>query len=199
MLKPAGGREAIKVKSHLAISQYLGSATKEKWPCFCGLQPLIIYQQILSNMQQVKDGDKVKVHYHGKLRNGETFDSSAGREPLEFTVGGGQVIPGFDQGVMGMQVGDKRTVEIDVQNAYGEKNEDMIIEFPKTQFPPDMKPEVGMQLAMNDGQGQQFPVVITEVKEDSVVLDANHPLSGQDLIFDIELVEIVPVSRIIMP
>ena len=150
-------------------------------------------------MQQVKSGDKVKVHYHGKLRNGETFDSSQGREPLEFTVGGGQVIKGFDDGVMGMQVGDKRTVEIEVTDAYGEKNEDMVVEFPKEQFPPDMKPEVGMQLMMNNGQGQSFPVVVKEVREDNVLLDANHPLAGEDLICDIELVEIVPVSRIIMP
>ena len=149
-------------------------------------------------MHQVKNGDKVKVHYHGKLHNGETFDSSEGKEPLEFTVGGGQVIKGFDMGVMGMQVGDKRTVEIDVENAYGAKNEDMIIEFPKTQFPPDMKPEPGMQLMMNNGQGQSFPVLVKEVKEESVLLDANHPLAGEDLIFDIELVEIVPTSRIIM-
>ncbi len=150
-------------------------------------------------MQQVQNGDKVKVHYHGKLRSGETFDSSEGREPLEFTVGEGQVIPGFDQGVMGMQVGDKRTVEIDVQNAYGEKSQEMVIEFPKAQFPDDMNPEVGMQLMMNNGEGQQFPVTITELKEESVMLDANHPLAGQELVFDIELVEIVPVSRIIMP
>ena len=150
-------------------------------------------------MQQVKSGDKVKVHYHGKLRNGETFDSSQGREPLEFTVGGGQVIKGFDDGVMGMQVGDKRTVEIEVTDAYGEKNEDMVVEFPKEQFPPDMKPEVGMQLMMNNGQGQSFPVLVKEVREDNVLLDANHPLAGEDLIFDIELVEIVPVSRISMP
>ena len=151
-------------------------------------------------MQQVQNGDKVKVHYHGKLRNGETFDSSQGREPLEFTVGGGQVIKGFDEGVKGMQVGDKRTVEIEVQDAYGEKNEDMIIEFPKAQFPPDMNPEAGMQLMMNNGQGQQFPVVIKEVGEETVLLDANHPLAGEDLIFDIELVEIAPApSKIIMP
>lgn len=150
-------------------------------------------------MEQVKSGDKVKVHYHGKLRSGETFDSSQGREPLEFTVGSGQVIKGFDQGVMGMQVGDKRTVEISVQDAYGAKQDEMIIEFPRNQFPPDMKPEAGMQLMMNNGAGQSFPVTVTEVKEESVILDANHPLAGQDLIFDIELVEIVPTSRIIMP
>ena len=150
-------------------------------------------------MQQVKSGDKVKVNYTGKLRNGETFDSSEGREPLEFTVGGGQVIKGFDQGVMGMQVGDKRTVEIEVVDAYGEKNQDMVIEFPKTQFPADMKPEPGMQLMMNNGEGQSFPVLVKEVHEETVLLDANHPLAGEDLVFDIELVEIVPTSRIIMP
>lgn len=150
-------------------------------------------------MQQVKAGDKIKVHYHGKLRSGETFDSSEGREPLEFTVGSGQVIKGFDDGVMGMQPGDKKTIEIDVINAYGEKQKEMIIEFPKNQFPEDMNPEEGMQLMMNNGQGQSFPVVIIEVKEESVILDANHPLAGQDLIFELELVSIEPVSRIIMP
>lgn len=150
-------------------------------------------------MQQAQNGDKVKVHYHGTLRNGEIFDSSNGREPLEFTVGSGQVIKGFDEGVKGMQVGDKKTVEINVEDAYGEKNGDMIIEFPKTQFPEDMNPEIGQQLMMSNGSGQSFPVVITEVKEESVLLDANHPLAGQDLIFDLELVEIVPVSGIIMP
>ncbi len=150
-------------------------------------------------MQQAKSGDKVRVHYHGKLRSGETFDSSQGRDPLEFTVGSGQVIKGFDQGVEGMQVGDKKTVEIPVQDAYGEKEEGRVVEFPKAQFPPDMNPQPGMQLMMSDGQGNQIPVVVTEIKDDVVVLDANHPLAGEDLIFDIELVEIVPTSRIIMP
>ncbi len=97
-------------------------------------------------MQQVKDGDKVKVHYHGKLRNGETFDSSEGRAPLEFTVGSGQVIKGFDEGVRGMNVGDRKTVEIASADAYGQKEEERIIEFPKTQFPPDMIPEIGMPI-----------------------------------------------------
>jgi FKBP-type peptidyl-prolyl cis-trans isomerase 2 len=150
-------------------------------------------------MQQVQNGDKIKVHYHGKLRNGETFDSSNGREPLEFTVGGGQVIKGFDEGVKGMKVGDKKTVQIPVGDAYGEKQQEMMIEFPKDQFPADMNPEVGMQLMMSDGSGQQFPVTVAEVKESSVVLDANHPLAGEDLVFDLELVSIEPVSRIIMP
>src|SRR4051812_14352181 len=107
-------------------------------------------------MQQAQNGDKVKVHYHGKLRTGETFDTSQGREPLEFTVGSGQVIRGFEDGVMGMQVGDRKTVEINVQDAYGEKENERIIEFPRGQFPPDLNPEVGMQLMMSDGEGQQL-------------------------------------------
>jgi len=150
-------------------------------------------------MQQAKDGDKVKVHYHGRLRNGETFDSSQGRDPLEFTVGAGQMIKGFDEGVKGMQVGDKKTVEIGAGDAYGEHEEGNLIEFPKDQFPPGMDPQVGMQLALSDNNGQQFPVVVAEVKENSVVLDANHPLAGQDLIFDIEMVDIESKSRIILP
>ena len=150
-------------------------------------------------MQQAQNGDKVRVHYHGKLRTGETFDSSNGREPLEFTVGSGQVIKGFDEGVKGMQIGDRKTVEIPVEDAYGAKEDERILEFPKSQLPEDLTAEIGMQLMMSDGQGQQLPVTITEVREESIVLDANHPLAGKDLIFDIELVEIVPTSRIIMP
>jgi FKBP-type peptidyl-prolyl cis-trans isomerase 2 len=150
-------------------------------------------------MQQVQNGDKVKVHYHGTLSSGETFDSSTGREPLEFTVGSGQVIKGFDEGVKGMKVGDKKQVQIGVEDAYGEKSEEMIIEFPKAQFPPDMNPEAGTQLMMSNGSGQSFPVKVVEVRDDTVLLDANHPLAGEDLTFDLELVEIVPVSRIIMP
>jgi len=150
-------------------------------------------------MQQVQNGDKIKVHYHGKLRSGETFDSSEGRDPLEFTVGSGQVIKGFDEGVKGMKVGDKKTVEIHVTDAYGEKQQEMMIEFPKDQFPADMNPEIGMQLMMSNGSGQQFPVTVAEVKDASIVLDANHPLAGQDLVFDLELVSIEPTSRIIMP
>lgn len=150
-------------------------------------------------MQQAKDGDKVKVHYHGRLRTGETFDSSQGRDPLEFTIGAGQMIKRFDDGVKGMQVGDKKTVEINADDAYGQKEADNLIEFPKDQFPPNTEPEVGAQLMLSNDDGQQFPVVIAEVKEESVILDANHPLAGQDLIFDIEMVDIQPASRIIMP
>lgn len=150
-------------------------------------------------MQQVKKGDKVQVHYHGRLNDGTTFDSSEGRQPLEFEVGTGQVIPGFDEGVMGMSVGDKRTVNIPADQAYGQKQEELVMEFPKERFPEDMTPEVGMQLMMHNGNGQQFPVTIIDVKEDTVVLDANHQLAGQDLTFDIELVNIDSKSLIIKP
>jgi peptidylprolyl isomerase len=151
-------------------------------------------------MQQVKTGDKVKVHYHGKLTSGETFDSSEGRAPLEFEVGGGMVIKGFDDGVTGMVVGEKKTINIPYNEAYGPRNPEMVIEFPKERFPADMQIEVGMPLVMSGNQGEQIKVVIVQIKENSVLLDANHPLSGQDLIFDIELVEITGAkSLIIMP
>ncbi len=149
-------------------------------------------------MQQVKKGDKIKVHYHGKLTSGETFDSSSGREPLEFEVGSGMVIKGFDEGVTGMAVGDKKTINIPYDEAYGARNPEMLIDMPKDRFPADMELETGMPLMMSDGQGQQFQVTVTEIKEATVMLDANHPLAGQDLVFDLELVEIVGGSPLII-
>lgn len=149
-------------------------------------------------MQQVKKGDTVKVHYHGKLTDGSTFDSSEGREPLEFEVGGGMVIPGFDSGVTGMGVGEKKTITIPANEAYGHKQEEMIMEFPKDRFPADMVPEPGMQLNMSNGSGQDFPVVIVEIKDEAVILDANHPLAGEDLTFDLELVEICGSKSLII-
>ena len=142
-------------------------------------------------MAQVKAGDVVKVHYTGTLVNGEQFDSSAGREPLEFTVGAGQMIKGFDAAMPGMIVGDKKTINIEPADAYGEKSEEAIIEFPKENIPADMKLEPGMQLTLSDQAGNPFPVTVAEIKEDIIILDANHFLAGQALIFDIELVEIV--------
>ncbi|HJS54425.1 MAG TPA: peptidylprolyl isomerase [Chitinophagaceae bacterium] len=151
-------------------------------------------------MQQVKSGDKIKVHYHGRLSSGETFDSSAEREPLEFEVGSGMVIKGFDDGVTGMKVGEKKTINIPAEEAYGTKNPEMVIEYPKAQFPEHIELEVGGQLVMSSGSGQQFQVKIAEIKEDIVILDANHPLAGEELIFDLELVEIVGGKPlIIMP
>jgi peptidylprolyl isomerase len=142
-------------------------------------------------MQQVKAGDVVKVHYTGKLTNGEQFDSSTGREPLEFTVGAGQMIKGFDAAMPGMKVGEKKTINILPEDAYGVKDEQAIIEFPKENIPKDMKPEVGMQLQLRNESGQPFPVTIAEIKDDVIVLDANHRLAGKELVFDIELIEIV--------
>ena len=141
-------------------------------------------------MAEVKSGDIVKVHYTGKLTNGEQFDSSTGREPLEFTVGAGQMIAGFDAALPGMKVGEKKTINIEAKDGYGETDETAIIEFPKENVPADMKLEVGQQLTLSDEQGQPFPVVVKEVKDELVILDANHFLAGKELIFDIELVEI---------
>lgn len=142
-------------------------------------------------MQAVKKGDTVRVHYSGKMTNGQTFDSSEGHDPLEFTVGSGMVIQGFDNGVLDMQEGEKKTIEIPVGKAYGPRDEKLIIDFPKENIPPDMKPEEGMQLQLTNADGQAFPVVVRTVGEKTVQLDANHPLAGEDLIFDIELVAIV--------
>lgn len=143
-------------------------------------------------------GSKVKVHYTGRLNSGEQFDSSAGREPLEFEVGAGMMIKGFDDAVMGMAVGDKKTITIPPHEGYGESNPEMIVEFPRDRFPADLVPEVGMQLNMSNGAGQNFPVTITQVQETSVTLDANHFLAGKDLIFDIEMVEVSGGSPLII-
>lgn len=181
------------------------------WAIFFNLYGFIIYfvlvefrneitflklQRMCSNttkkdiMATVKNGDTVKVHYNGKLLNGEQFDSSQGRAPLEFTVGAGMMIKGFDAALPGMEVGDKKTINIPAADAYGEKDPAAIIEFPKEHVPADMKLEPGMQLTLSNQEGQPFPVVVKEVKDDIIVLDANHFLAGEELIFDIELVEI---------
>ncbi|MEO6538285.1 MAG: peptidylprolyl isomerase [Ferruginibacter sp.] len=141
-------------------------------------------------MQQVKKGDLVKVHYTGKLTSGDEFDSSAGREPLAFTVGAGQMIKGFDAALPGMVIGDKKTINISPEDGYGERSEEAIIEFPKENVPAEMKLEPGMTLTLSNQQGQPVPVIVKEVKDDMVILDANHFLAGQELVFDIELVEI---------
>jgi peptidylprolyl isomerase len=149
-------------------------------------------------MQQVKSGDTVKVHYHGRLTSGETFDSSSGRDPLEFKVGSGSVISGFDDGVTGMTVGEKKTIQIPFMEAYGPRQEEMVVEFPIDQFPPTITPQVGMPLTMSTASGDPVEVVIVAVQETTVLLDANHPLAGQDLIFDLELVEIAGGSPLII-
>jgi peptidylprolyl isomerase len=140
---------------------------------------------------QVKSGDVVRVHYIGRLTDGTLFDSSEGREPLEFTVGAGHMIKGFDTGVLGMAVGEKKTIQIPPHEAYGERDDQAIIEFPASNVPPDMKLEPGMQLTLRNEQGHPVPVVVLEVAADVVVMDANHMLAGKELVFDVEMVEIV--------
>lgn len=140
---------------------------------------------------QAKSGDVVRVHYTGRLLDGSTFDSSIGREPLEFTVGAGQMIPGFDAGVHGMAVGDKKTIQIAPEDAYGPRDEEAVIEFPSENVPPDMQLQPGMQLTLRNQYGQPVPVVVMEVREDVIIMDANHMLAGKELVFDVELVEIV--------
>ena len=141
-------------------------------------------------MSTIKDGSTVKVHYTGQLKDGSVFDSSIQKDPLEFTMGQGQLIPGFEKAIEGLGVGDKTTAEIPAAEAYGEPNSQMVVEVEKAQLPEDLEPEVGVQLQLNQPDGQAIPVQITAVTEDKVTLDANHPLAGQDLTFEIEVVEI---------
>jgi peptidylprolyl isomerase len=138
----------------------------------------------------IENGQKVKIHYTGTLDNGEQFDSSAGRDPLEFEMGAGMVIPGFEAGVKDMTVGDKKSIQISAADAYGERREDMVMEFERSRLPEDLKPEVGMQLQMQGPQGQPVPVKVTEVAEAAITIDANHPLAGQNLNFELELIEV---------
>lgn len=140
---------------------------------------------------QVKKGDVVRVHYTGTLVDGSQFDSSVGRAPLEFTVGAGQMIAGFDAGVLGMIVGNKKTIQVDPDNGYGQKDPTAIIEFPSSNIPEGMAVEVGMKLNLQNQYGQPVPVEVVEVKEDIIIMDANHFLAGKDLVFEVELVEIV--------
>lgn len=141
-------------------------------------------------MSKAKKGDQVAVHYTGRLTDGTVFDSSEGREPLAFELGAGMMIKGFDAAVDGMEIGEKVTAEMAAADAYGESNPDLIFDIPKTNFPPDLNPQPGQQLAMSQPNGQQVPVKVKEVKDEVVVIDANHDLAGKDLIFDIELVSI---------
>jgi FKBP-type peptidyl-prolyl cis-trans isomerase 2 len=141
-------------------------------------------------MTQVKEGSTVSVHYTGKLTDGSIFDSSEGREPLTFKIGEGSLIKGFEQGVMGMKVDESKTVNIPAAEAYGDVREDLFIEVPKTQLPPDLKIEEGMDLISQQPDGQQMVVKINEIKPEAIVIDANHKLAGKDLIFEIKVTEI---------
>lgn len=139
---------------------------------------------------KAKANDKVKVHYTGKLISGEVFDSSEGREPLAFTVGGGQMIKGFDEAVDGMGLNEKKTVTIPAAEAYGEHNATLIQEISKDELPSDMQPDIGQKLIATNDLGHQTQVLVVDVTDNSIKIDANHELAGKDLVFDIELVSI---------
>lgn len=141
-------------------------------------------------MSRATAGQTVRIHYTGKLEDGTTFDSSAGREPLEFKLGSGQIIPGLDNAIEGMAVGESKQVAVQPAEAYGNRDEGMIQSVPMTAIPDDIRPTVGMQLKSESADGHVVRLVVTEVKEDSITVDANHPLAGRVLNFEVELVEI---------
>lgn len=142
-------------------------------------------------MNQVTVNSTVKVHYTGKLADGEVFDTSDGKEPIEFTLGQGQLIPGFEKGLIDMKLNEKKTINMTKDEAYGEVNETLIQEVKKTDLPQDMEPKVGMGLVSKSPEGQEINLMVVEVKEETIVIDGNHPLAGRDLIFDLEVVEII--------
>jgi peptidylprolyl isomerase len=141
-------------------------------------------------MSQAKSGDTVKIHYTGTLDDGTQFDSSQGRDPLEFEVGSGQVIPGFDKAVEGMTVGDSKSVRIEADEAYGPRHEQLIQQVERSVLPDDLNPETGMALQSSSPDGQVTQFMVTEVTDETITVDANHPLAGHALSFDIELVDI---------
>ncbi len=142
-------------------------------------------------MTQAKPGDTVKVNYTGRLDDGTVFDSSLHSGPLEFTIGDGQLIPGFENAVIGMSPGETKTQKIRAEEAYGPHADFLVIEVDRRRVPPDLDPEVGDRLQLQHPDGRVTPVLVTAVTENSITLDANHPLAGKDLTFDIELLEIV--------
>jgi FKBP-type peptidyl-prolyl cis-trans isomerase 2 len=141
-------------------------------------------------MSKVKENDTVRVHYTGKLATGEIFDSSLEREPLEVQLGQGSLIPGFEKGLIDMVVAEKKTINIPKEEAYGEVEKELFQEIGKEQLPAEITPEIGMGLVATGEDGSERQLRITEVRDNSIVIDANHPLAGHDLIFDLELVEI---------
>ena len=141
-------------------------------------------------MAQAKSGDNVKVHYTGKLDDGTVFDSSAEREPLQFSLGSGNVIPGFEEAIVGMTPGESKTATIPAEQAYGPQRDELVITVEKEQIPTDLSVEVGQQLQISQNNGEVIPVMVTDVSDSKVTLDANHPLAGEQLTFDIQLVEL---------
>ena len=141
-------------------------------------------------MEKVKTGQFVSVHYKGTLQNGEVFDTSEGRHPLEVQIGEGQIISGFENALMGMSLNEKKVFTLEPEEAYGQKDESLTHSFPRADVPAETNPEVGQTVALCSSEGQQVPALITEMDDEKVVLDLNHPLAGQTLTFDIEVVGI---------
>ncbi|MDT8370267.1 MAG: peptidylprolyl isomerase [Longimicrobiales bacterium] len=141
-------------------------------------------------MANASKGDTVHVHYTGRLEDGTVFDSSEGRDPIEFTLGDGKVIPGFEHAVEGLEVGEKAEAQLDPEQAYGPRQDELVMAIPRTQLPDGMDPSVGDHLAMQTKDGQNVPVTVLEATEESVHIDANHPLAGKTLVFELELVKI---------
>ena len=142
-------------------------------------------------MTQAKSGDTVRVNYTGRLDDGTIFDTSVGGEPLEFKIGDGQIIPDFEEAVIGMSPGESKTVKIPSERAYGTHQKDLVIVVNRKEIPPKIKPKVNQQLQLTHPDGHSFIVVVTDITEETITLDANHPLAGKDLTFDIQLVGIV--------
>jgi FKBP-type peptidyl-prolyl cis-trans isomerase 2 len=141
-------------------------------------------------LEKANTGNKVSVHYTGHLTDGYIFDSSEGREPLSFTLGENSVISGFEEAVVGMEPGEKKTVTIPPEKGYGKKRDDLVAKMNRDQIPEHIEPKEGMQLGLKTKDGREIPVRITELDEEKVILDANHELAGKTLIFDLELVEV---------
>lgn len=141
-------------------------------------------------MAQASNGDNVRIHYTGRLHDGTVFDTSENRDPLGFELGAGQVIPGFEEAVQGMEPGQRQTVTVAAEKAYGPRRDDLVLSFPREQLPEGVDPEPGQQLQMQTQEGQAVQVTVRDATEEALILDANHPLAGHDLTFDIELVEI---------
>ena len=142
-------------------------------------------------MAEAKQGDTVQLHYMGKLPDGTIFDSSRERRPLQFTIGNGQVIAGFEQAVIGMKVGDLKTARIPMEQAYGPRRDDLVVTMDRSKLPPGLNPKVGQRLEMTQVDDQTSLVTVTGATESTLTLDANHPLAGKELTFDIELVGIL--------
>jgi peptidylprolyl isomerase len=142
-------------------------------------------------MSEAKRGDTVKVHYIGKLKGGTVFDTSINRNPLQFTIGEGQIIPGFEQAVVGMLPGQSKTVQVPTDKAYGPHREDMVVTLDQGQFPESLEPEVGQTLEITGSDGLRAVATVADIAEARVTLDINHPLAGMELVFDIQLIEII--------